>query len=449
MTPIFPELPHTLGAYTLTRLLEMRGETELYAASQGSVGREVALEVLRPGAGPAEQGAFLSTARSRVAADRLPHTGQVLESLCAGGLWFLTQELPQGRSLADSAAGETLRIAELCRIVIAASELFENCAAAGLAALPLTAASIYISPAGKPRFLSPVIAGAAGASPVPYMVSLADTLAPYVPAEVPGTNRMLTLLLWMREGYEGQMLLWEQVRATAQSLMAQLGETEQEEERTTEEGKMRHRRRLQRQWTRRVLYGCGLLLLGGIVASAGLLFRTPQYVTRPAVRAEGISLRLPKGKVLLVAPQPVSVGEYAAFLQRVEAMDADARQQLFSVLSEPPETLVPADWEAQQAHADAPVTGVSFRQALLYAREQGAELPSCAQLQCVFEATGAAGVQEWTFDLFSGEGCGLLRADMPLAVSPELPYAPVPLPHSDYQSSSLGFRIARPQPISE
>ena len=42
----FPELPHQLGVYTLTRLIELRSNTALYEARQPHVDRAVVLEVL-------------------------------------------------------------------------------------------------------------------------------------------------------------------------------------------------------------------------------------------------------------------------------------------------------------------------------------------------------------------------------------------------------------------
>ena len=72
MTPIFPQLPRALGGYTLTRLLLVGPETELYEASQTHMNRPVIIEVLRPGLPREREAAFLNRARLCAAAE-LPH----------------------------------------------------------------------------------------------------------------------------------------------------------------------------------------------------------------------------------------------------------------------------------------------------------------------------------------------------------------------------------------
>lgn len=447
MTPLFPELPHPLGAYTLTRLIEQREGSELYAASQGSVSREVALEVLRTGATPEQQAAFLATARQRVTAVGLPHVGQVYESLCASGLWFLTQELPLGRPLSSFSPEEVPGIAVSCRIIAAAAEMYAGCAAAGHAALPLSAASVYLSEDGQPRFLSPIVAGAPDAAEA-SMPALAELLAPLVPRDVPGTARLDTLLYWMREGYEGQRLSFEQVRATAQALLTQLGEDEQPIEQTTAEGLRRRRRRLRRQVLQVAAYVAGVSALAAAMASVGFLFRSPQFVNVPAVRADGVTLVLPQGQSHSIDRYPVSVADYAAFLEEWENAGPAQRENCLRVFADLP-NLVPTDWEAQQqGPQEKPVTGVTYRQAMAYALFHGASLPSSIELQSVFDAVDSAGVAEWTADTFSRNGCGILHPENPLALSAEEPYAPLPLPNSDYCAPTLGFRLAHPQPSS-
>lgn len=443
MTPLFPDLPHPLGAYMLTRLIEQRAGSEVYAASQGSVSREVALEVLRTGATPEQQAAFLATARKRVTAGGLPHVGQVYESLCAGGLWFLTQELPQGRPLSSYTPEDTPSIAESCRIIAAAAEMYADCAAAGHAVLPLSAAAVYVGEGGHPRFLSPIVAGRPAAEDE-SMPALAALLAPLVPRDVPGTARLDTLLYWMAEGYEGQRLTFEQVRATAQTIITQLGEDAQPAEQTTAEGLRRRRRRLRRQVLLGAAYVAGLAALAFAVSSVGFLFRSPQFVNVPAVRADGVTLHLPQGQHHIIDRRPVSVADYAAFLADWEKADSASRERCMRAFEDMP-NLTPADWDAQQqGPQDKPVTGVSYRQAMAYALFHEAALPAAAELQTVFDTVGAAGVAEWTADTFSRKECGLLRAGLPLALSPEAPFAPLPLPNSEYAAETLGFRLARP-----
>ena len=86
MNPIFPELPHTLGVYTLTRLIELRRNSALYEARQTHVDRAVVLEVLQPGVSHAEEVAFLAQARQHAAGSAMPHVADVFESLRAEGI---------------------------------------------------------------------------------------------------------------------------------------------------------------------------------------------------------------------------------------------------------------------------------------------------------------------------------------------------------------------------
>ena len=145
MNPIFPELPRQLGVYTLTRLIELRKNTALYEAQQTHVDRAVVLEVLAPGVSHAEEVTFLAQARLRVASSELPHVANVYESLRAEGLWFLTQELPLGRSLAEiAAAGEQLSVPLICCIINAAAEMYDLCSQVDLKAMPLAPSSIFI-----------------------------------------------------------------------------------------------------------------------------------------------------------------------------------------------------------------------------------------------------------------------------------------------------------------
>lgn len=448
MTPIFPDLPHPLGAYTLTRLLAVREGSDVYAAKQGSVDREVALEVLHRGAAPEQQAAFLLTARARVSAAGLPHVGQVYETLCADGLWFLTQELPAGRALCDTAADETLTVPVAARIIAAAAELYERCEAEKRAALPLTPDSVILNAEGKPCFLSPVIGKAdERVNDMVLMRTLAALLEPLVPAEgVPGATRFATVLQWLREGYEGQMLTWAQIRETAETLRTQLGDVEQkQEEQPSEAGlQRRRRRRVKNIITAAVCGVLGLTLIGGL-GSLGFFFRSTKTVPLPAVHAEGVTCRMADDSLAIVAAQPVSVADYADFLREWDKSDEEERARC---LSGAPSTqsLIPAAWEAQQkAKATTPVTGVTYWQALAYARFRHAALPTAPALQTALAQLGGSSADEWTCDTFmSGRGQSLIPENAPLAIRHTAPYAPLPLPDREYAADTLGFRLLRP-----
>ena len=225
MTPIFSELPRQLGVYTLTRLIELRQNTALYEAQQTHVDRAVVLEVLAPGVSHEEEVTFLAQARLRVASSELPHVANVYESLRAEGHWFLTQELPLGRSLAEiAAAGEQLSVPLLCCIITAAAEMYDLCSQVELNAMPLAPSSIFIEEGGEVHFLSPLVEGIQYA-PEQQMQALAAALAPLCPQQkASGLGRTMTLLQWLAEGYEGQVLPWTSLGETASTILQQLAE---------------------------------------------------------------------------------------------------------------------------------------------------------------------------------------------------------------------------------
>lgn len=448
MTPSFPDLPHPLGTYTLTRLLAVREGSDVYAAKQGSVGREVALEVLHRGASPEQQAAFLLTARARVSAAGLPHVGQVYETLCADGLWFLTQELPAGKALNAMAEGETLTVPVAARIIAAAAELYERCAAAGHATLPLTADCVILNAQGKPCFLSPVIGKPdERVDALVLMRTLAALLEPLVPAEgVPGATRFATVLHWLREGYEGQMLTWEQIRETAETLRSQLGDVEQKPEvQPSEAGLQRRRRRRMKTLVTNAVCGVIGLLAVAAIGSTGFFFRSTKTVPLPAVHAEGVTCRMADDSLAIVAAQPVSIADYADFLREWSKADEEEKARCLSGAPST-QTLIPANWEAQQKAKPAnPVTGVTYWQALAYARFRHAALPTAPALQTALAQLGGSSADEWTCDTFmNGHGQGLIPENAPLAIRHAAPFAPLPLPDREYTADTLGFRLLRP-----
>lgn len=447
MTPLFPDLPHPLGAYTLTRLLAVREGSDVYAASQGSVGREVALEVLHRGAKPEQQAAFLLTARARVSAANLPHVGQVYETLCADGLWFLTQELPAGKALSAMVEGETLSVPIAARIIAAAAELYDRCAAAGLATLPLTADSVILNEQSKPCFLSPVVGKPdERVNELVLMRALAGMLDPLVPAAgVPGATRFATMLQWLREGYEGQMLTWAQIRETAETLRTQLGDVEtMTEGQPSEAGLQRRRRRRVKNLLTAACCGLAGLALITTIGSLGFLCRSTTIVPLPAVHAEGVTCRLADDSLAIVAAQPVSIEDYAEFLRDWDKADVEEHARC---LSGAPTTtsLIPADWESQQKGKTAqPVTGVTYWQALAYARFHHAALPTAPALQTALTQLSGSNADEWTCDTFTGKSYGLIPETAPIAIRRAAPFAPLPLPDRNYAADSLGFRLLMP-----
>lgn len=399
MPPIFPQLPHQLGVYNLVELLAEREGSDLYKATQTHVERAVAVEVIRPGATREEEARFLESARLRVAADSLPQVGQVYEFLKADGLWFLTQELPKGFSLAEVAARNG-RIAPtvLCGIITAAARIYNLCAQADLKTRATEAADIYLDETGTPHFLSPVTAAeATAATEEAAKTALAQILQAVRPVGVPGENRVLTLLHWMEQGYNGTPLDWPTIAATANAVMQQLAQGEAPEPPAVSDAAIKRRQRKSR---RKLLaaagYAAALVTLIGGGAMLGLAFPQTREAQLPVCRNGAVYCR-DGNTTLTVAERCVTKGEYARFLAAWQAANSEERDRMAHGLTEA--DLTPDAWNNGQPEK-ASVTGICYAAACAYARYAGAELPTAEQLQAVLAAT------EHADDLWEFTRCG-------------------------------------------
>lgn len=452
MNPIFPELPYQLGVYTLTRLIELRSNTALYEARQTHVDRAVVLEVLQPGVSHAEEVAFLARARHQVSTSGMPHVADVFESLRADGIWFLTQELPPGRSLADIAAdGGKLSVPHICRVVAAAAEMYAEYQQDNLSAMPLAASSIYVEANGNVHFLSPLVEGVPN-NPVAQMQATALALWAVCPEEKePGLGRTLTLLQWLNEGVEGNFLEWGELKETAVTILSQLQVNARPESAkpilTRIKEKLLSGSRVQqlqvffRQWGTYMGAAAGVVVL---MSSLGTMFGMAEPVTTKADGKSGI-LCSQEGKIELVMRYPVTVQEYSDFMQEVEEMSEVERQELMETVPIKVADLLPRDWDIQWNHGDveAPVTGVNYWQAMLYARHKGATLPTANQIQTVL-AAGAGGEElEWSRSELKEPIPGLYDGTVYLLIDAQ--GKPFPVVSREWCDSRCGFRISYPE----
>lgn len=404
MTHIFPELPHTLGVYSLTRLLEVRNNTELYEAQHTHVNRTVVLEVLQPGVPREEESAFLLQAQHRGASSGTPHVANVFESLRADGIWFLTMERPHGQSLADHvAANSPLSVTDICRVISAAAEMYNSYAQAGHTALPMAPPSIYIEKSGKAHFLSPLVEGKS-VTPQEQMQAMAATLWSVCPQETaPGLGRTTTLLQWLQNGVDGTFLSWQELKQTADTIISQLQTSNAPMrkksimtricEQVDKNPKAQRIRTFLAQWGVHIAASAGVIVLlssiGGIIGSSDPIVFPACGTNDIYCQANGVNER--------VLRQLVSVQQYADFMQQFEAMSEEARQAMLQDMAEMDISLEPAGWNEQaQNSADTPVTGVSYWQALLYARSIGAMLPTANQLQAIRAEIPGKAELEWT-----------------------------------------------------
>ena len=446
MTDIFPELPRPLGDYTLTRLLELRDNTALYEATQSHVDRAVVLEVLRPGAGHTEEVAFLAQARLRVASSELPHVAHVYESLRAEGMWFLTQGLPQGSSLAAlAAAGQPLSVPHICRVIAAAAEMYTPCYQAELSAMPLASSSMFIEPDGEVHFLSPLIEGTEN-DPASQMSALAQALWPLVPQEKePGLGRAVTLLQWLTDGYEGKLLDWSTLGDTAQSILEQLrSEAPAEPAQSSISNILSDKRQLRkiRKATARwgaYIGGAAAVIIG--MSCLGTLYGMADPVKMPAENETSFLCR-DGNSYEQVSRQPVSVSDYQKFLQAFNAMSESEREQLLANAPLQAGNPTPGNWESQLEEPEKPVTGVSYWQAELYARVAGGQLPTAGQVQAVLSAGATPCELEWTRTVETSPLPGVYNGSAVLLIDAQA--HPFPIESRNWQSAGCGFRIALP-----
>ena len=452
MSPIFPELPHPLGVYSLTRLLELREYTELYEARQTHVDRAVVLEVLRPGVPHLAEVAFLAQGRHRVATAGVPHVAAVFESLRAEGLWFLTQERPQGSSLADLAGkGGVLSVPDICRVISCAGRMYDTYAQAGHHAMPMASSSIYVEAGGEVHFLSPLVEGSSY-SPQQQMEALATALWTVYPQEkAPGIGRTTTLLQWLQEGINGSFLSWAELAQTADTIIEQLEANAQPESEKTAITRMRERinrhpgiqrmRAFLGQW-------------GGYLAAAGAIIGVLSSIgTQLGMKAPEVSSACDDSamhcqqdgvyeRVLLT---PVSVQQYAEFIQAFYTLPENRQQELLQEMADWELSLEPANWDTQlnQANTQSPVTGVSYWQALLYARHAGGNLPSASQLQMLRTTASPAAELEWSRSAEETPLPGIYNGTAYLLIDKQGKVRPTG--SRTWQDARCGFRITLPE----
>ncbi len=462
--PDFNHLPTRLGVYTLTRHIGTMPATELYLATQSHVERGVIVEVLCPDhSGPAVE-SFLATGRAKVAA-RLPHVCQVFESMVSGDIWYLTQELPKGKSLARvQQEARFLSPTQVCAVIEAAAALYIAGAESGVAVGGLMPFAIYLRGEHMVEFISPVMHGEHTESlQTEQMDTLAATLQPLLPTSgVPGQSRAATLVDWLAHGYEGSRLDWPTLANTAATVREQLAPTLKREHVAGLSGKtrgsfMRQFKRNRRKVVRTCIYAG--MALGLVIACfvAGMLCAPSTVPELPANNGTTVACKGGTG-TLYVATAPVSLKDYNHFLAVIHdetQISVDSLRHLTSGVPAEHVSFKPADWDAQwnaakqggtyrghQLSPESPVRGVCYWDALVYARFRNAELPDAALLQTARNACESpAPVAEWTTDKYNGTE--LYRSGRVLLPAGKTAY-PVIAPDAATRNPDYGFRLVYP-----
>ena len=464
MPATFTDLPHTLGIYKLTRLLESRTNVDLYIAEQNLVNREVILEVLHPDAAPDVVSDFLESGRLRVSASDLPHVAQVLESRQEDGVWFMTHEKPKGYSYMDiQAAKQRISPHHCCRIIALAADVYTYCKKRNLDSINLTPAMLFLRPDGGTDFPSPVTAAGRGTDIAAQMSALSRVLAPTRPMTVAGSTRCASLLRWMQKDAAAESYDWASIGVTAGTVITQLNESEPPLEMPvppqSEAAIRRQRRNLRRKifyWAR--LGGMAAALAGGIAALGMLL--TPSEVIHTIPTAHDGAVFCKQGaQKLAVADSLVTIAQYEEFLKQLDKMQPTDLDRIHMGIPADARNHTPQEWEDQlqgskmrgsfhgrSLKADSPVTGVSYWDALAYAHYKGGDLAAAPTLQMVRKnGATAPNVEEWTASQTPRDLDFLYRRGSQLVLGSGAEPRLIPVKSPEVRSHTLGFRIAIPQ----
>lgn len=463
MSPVFPELPKEIGIYTLTRLLESGAHTDLYIARQNLVEREVVMEVLRPESTEKDVEDFLESGRLRVAAAGMPHVAQVLESRQENGVWFIIHELPPGYCYQDIvAARQRISPRHCCRTISHAAEIYTFCTKRGLDTLNISPAGTFLTAEGGVQFLSPVTASGRGTGIAEQMSALSRMLAPTRPVDVSGATRCASLLRWMQNDAAADSYDWASIGTTADTVISQLQEAEplleMPQPQVSDATLRRQRRHTRRALLRLGALGATALVVATCIASLGAMLIPMEKEHAIAPVHDGYAYCRDGKKKLAVSTAMVSVAQYADFLQQLESMTLDKLEAINQGIPENCRNHTPDEWDKQQRAAttrsafhgrnlrpDSPVTGISYWDALAYARAKGGSIPTAPVLQAARSRMAATRVQEWTSSESPESLLRLYAAGCPLVADKDgTPPRLIPVKSPELRSFTLGFRIALP-----
>lgn len=409
MNAIFPELPTTLGIYDLTRQLGAYEDSELYLAAQSYVDRMVVLEVLRPDSPPEVEEAFREAVRYRTAAT-LPHVSPVLDSGQTDHVRYLIQEQPVGQPLPDYVAESGgLSTEQAFGLVQAVAELYCACRDQGMAARAISAETIYTD-GEQYYFFSPVIAGEmTDEQRAAQMEALADTLERCMAAEAISASNIAVIIHWLRNGYGGAPLQWRPLAASLDTLRRRRMKSKQNLVQTLRAA-LTNKRHLRQVLKPVAIYAgivVGSLSIILVLGALGAGYKWTPEPNLPAVDEKYVHCHTEADDTVRVLAQPVSIADYAAFLQALAEMSADERAELHRDL--PSADHEPADWQAQLSAATAEqvwrgekmsmetaVRGVSYADVLVYARYAGGEPANATLAYTARRHAGAPPVEEWT-----------------------------------------------------
>jgi CheY-like chemotaxis protein len=229
MLPPEPDLTgQQFGTYRVGRKLTESFWDIVYEAEQTTIGRPVALHVLRSSLreSPERAQEFLDTASAN-ANIRHPAILPVYEAGEYGGTCFYAREFIVGRTLYEiKASGLTITETTALRIVRAIADALSHLDSHGILHAPLRLSRIFVTPNDEAKLADLAVASPAMAQLAPAQSEIqmiGRVLIPITRATtIPGSGRVLSLLDQLQSSDDGAITTWGELADEAKNLAAVL-----------------------------------------------------------------------------------------------------------------------------------------------------------------------------------------------------------------------------------
>jgi len=329
--PIPTDEPRFLGDYRLVRHLGEGPVTRVWLAEQGSVGRTVVVEELRPDA-PESREQFVADIRAKASVSH-PLIGSVYEAVTSDGHCFFAREHLAGATFAERLdARATLKPSELAPLLRRIAEAQLHLEGRNIAGGALDLEHIYLDNRGVVRVTNLIVAGERNpATSSEDIARLGRHIRPLVADGHPGTTRMLTLLGWMA-GIDPEVaqLDWSKVHDYAHQIDSQLTEAKPLPPAPTTTPATTKRPSAPKKSGLWICIASGVLLaalLGWIALRSG---RTPRQPLPDAVHVSAGHHPMPDGgraklPEFWISAHEVTIAEYQRFLDALDLLDPDQR----------------------------------------------------------------------------------------------------------------------------
>ena len=400
---------HLAGDYRLIELLSENDVSRVWLGEQVSIGRRVLVEELRPDRAD-KRAEFMANARAKAAVDH-PLIASVYEAVADQKLCFFARERLHPHTLAGLLqAGHTMEPARIARILRLLADAQLHHEAASQPTEPPTPDHIHVDEHEVVRIDNLALAGTRDPGQSAKDIARLGAALPRLVADArPGTSRVLTLLSWMRGEGIDTTLDWRQVADICSQIEAQLSNPPAPADSAAGSRKCSHRLP---KWA-----AAGALIgLLVVLVLAWVLRPEKQPAAKPAPKPpESVAISAgthpsPDGgehqmDAFRIATQPVSIAQYADFLDVLRSLSKNGLERSFDHREQPAEktTHEPDDWAQQlKTPRQLPVVGIDWWDAVAYAEWKKSRLPSQEQWYAAWRDAAtrhqpfASSIREWT-----------------------------------------------------